>query len=82
VGSSIFQNFRFRVFQCISVSDFFWGRKIAKWRHSFLKTEHSVANSLFFDQKKIAKKRQKRGFFGDGVVTFMPTGYSFQSFLK
>ncbi len=41
---------------------FFW-RKIAKWRHSFLKTEHSVANSLFL-RKQFAKKRQKTGFLG------------------
>jgi hypothetical protein len=33
-------------------------------------------------RKKFAKKRQKTGFFGDGVATFMPTGYSFYSFLK
>jgi len=59
----------------------FFGRKIAKWRHSFLKTEYSVANSLFL-RKKFAKKRQKTGVLGDGVATIMPTGYSFQSFLK
>jgi hypothetical protein len=48
---------------------------------SFLKTEYSVTNSLF-SRETFAKKRQKTGFFGDGVATFMPTGYSFQSFLK
>ncbi len=51
------------------------------WRHSFLKTEYSVTNSLFL-RKKFARKRQKTGFWGDGVATFMPTGYSCQSFLK
>jgi hypothetical protein len=50
---------------------------------SFLKREYSVANSLFLRKKqKFAKKRQKTGVFVDGVATFMPTGYSFQSFLK
>jgi hypothetical protein len=57
-------------------SDIFW-RKLAKWRHSFLKTEYSVANSLF-----LRKKTTENWFFGDGVATFMPTGYSFRSFLK
>jgi hypothetical protein len=52
----------------------FW-RKIAKWRHSFLTTKYSVASSLFL-RKKFAKKQQKTGFLGDGVATFMPTGYS------
>jgi hypothetical protein len=59
---------------------FFW-QKIAKWRYSFLKTEYSVANSLFL-RKKFANTLQKNWFFGDGVATFMPTGYTFQSFLR
>jgi hypothetical protein len=57
-------------------------RKIAKWRHSFLKTEYSAANSLFLNKKQIRQKATENWFVGDGVATFMPTGYSFQSFLK
>jgi hypothetical protein len=56
----------------------FW-RKIAV----FLKTEYSVTNSLFSRKQIRQKATKKTGFFlGDGVATFMPTGYNFQSFLK
>jgi len=33
-------------------------------------------------QKKIRQKATEKWSFGDGVATFMPTGYSFRSFLK
>jgi hypothetical protein len=33
-------------------------------------------------EKKIRQKATENWFFGDGVATFMPTGYSFQSFFK
>jgi hypothetical protein len=33
-------------------------------------------------EKKNRQKATENWFFGDGVITFMPTGYSFQSFLK
>jgi hypothetical protein len=33
-------------------------------------------------EKKIRQKATENWCFGDGVATFMPTGYSFQSFLK
>jgi hypothetical protein len=33
-------------------------------------------------EKKIRQKATENWFFGDGVATFMPTGYTFQSFLK
>jgi len=62
----------------VAHSDFFW----AKSRQ--MATQFSE-NGIFcpkFLRKKFAKKRQKTGFFGDGVTTFMATGYSFQSFLK
>jgi hypothetical protein len=45
-------------------------------------SEYSVANSLFFEKKNSPKSDRELGFFGDGVATFMLTGYSFQSFLK
>jgi hypothetical protein len=62
----------------VAHSDFFW----AKSRQ--MATQFSE-NGIFrrkFLRKKFAKKRQKTGFFGDGVTAFMATGYSFQSFLK
>jgi hypothetical protein len=58
----------------VTISEFFLATQ-------FLKTENFVANSLFL-RKQFAKKRQKTGFFTDGVTTCMPPGYSFQSFLK
>jgi hypothetical protein len=33
-------------------------------------------------EDKFRQKATENWFFGDGVATFMPTGYSFQSFLK
>jgi hypothetical protein len=33
-------------------------------------------------EKKIRQKATENWFFADGVATFMPPGYSFQSFLK
>jgi hypothetical protein len=33
-------------------------------------------------EKKIRQKATENWFFGAGVTTFMPTRYSFQSFLK
>jgi hypothetical protein len=33
-------------------------------------------------EKKNRQKATENWFLGDGVATFMPTGYSFQSFLK
>jgi hypothetical protein len=33
-------------------------------------------------EKKIRQKVTENWFFGDGVATFVPTGYNFHSFLK
>jgi hypothetical protein len=33
-------------------------------------------------EETIQQKATKNWLFGNGVATFMPTGYSFQSFLK
>jgi hypothetical protein len=58
-------------------SDYFFG----KWRHSFLKTEYFVAPSVDISEKKIRQKATENWFLGD-IASFMPTGYSFRSFLK
>jgi hypothetical protein len=47
--------------------------------------QDGVSDYFFGEKSPNAKIRQKGTenlLFGDGVATFMPTGYSFQSFLK
>jgi len=42
----------------------------------------AIPSPLWNVNKDIASTNVKTGIFGDGVATFMPTGYSFQSFWK
>jgi hypothetical protein len=59
----------------------FWAKN-RQMATQFSENKIFCRNFPVFEKKKFAKKQQKTGFFGDGVATFMPTGYSFQSFFE
>jgi len=55
---------------------FFW----AKSRQ--MPTQFSENGNIPCIWEKIRQKATENWLFGDGVASFMPTGYSFESFLK
>jgi len=57
------------------------GLKIVKSYHSFLEMEYFVTNCPFLI-KIFSKLETKNWFLGEGVATFMCTGYTFLSSLE
>jgi hypothetical protein len=57
-------------------------RKIAKWRHSFLKTEYSAANSLFLNKKQIRQKATENWFCGGWCRHIYAYWLQFSEFLE
>jgi hypothetical protein len=64
---------------CVSQS-FFWGEKSAKGELVFCKG-NILLQMPILKKGKIAKLRQKTCFAAEGVRRFMPSGYTFMTFV-